>query len=176
MILPYEGKIPVIGPNAFIAPTAVIIGDVTIAEGASIWYGAVVRGDLAPVTIGAFTNIQDNCTLHVDDGYPLAIGDNVTVGHNTVLHGATVEHHCLIGMGSVVMNGAWIKEGTIVAAGSLVKEKQVAGPFHLVAGNPAALKKDLTSLGKDFLQKPADQYRSLAEKHMTLYKPETLQL
>lgn len=168
MIRSFQGKAPVIGPGVFIAPNAVVIGDVTIGKGASIWYGAVVRGDLAPITIGAFTNIQDNCTLHVDGDVPLTIGDNVTVGHNTVLHGATVEHHCLIGMGSVVMNGAWIKTGSIVAAGSLVKERQVAGPFHLVAGNPATFKRDLSLLGEGFLQAPADQYRDLAASHMTL--------
>jgi len=167
MLFSYGDKKPLIGVDVFIAPTAVIIGDVTIGEGSSIWYGAVVRGDLAPISIGLFTNIQDNVTLHVDQNNPLVIGDHVTVGHNAVVHGATVEHHCLIGMGAVVMNDARIKAGSVVAAGSVVKEKQVVGPGHLVAGNPAVFKRDIESLGEEVLQLPADLYRGLATGHMT---------
>src|SRR5581483_12040724 len=105
-ILPYKGVWPVIEGNVFIAPGAVVVGNVTIREGASVWYNAVVRGDVAPIVIGRRTNIQDNCTLHVDEDAPLTIGDECTVGHGAVVHGATVGHHVLIGMKAVVLSHA----------------------------------------------------------------------
>ena len=115
MIIKYKNKEPRIGKDVFIAPTATVIGDVTIADNASIWYGAVVRGDLASIAIGKNTNIQDNCTLHADKDIPLNIGSNVTVGHNAVVHGCTLEDRCLIGINAVVLNRAVVKSGTIVA-------------------------------------------------------------
>ena len=105
-ILPYKGKMPNISSDVFIAPGAMVIGDVTIQEGASIWYNAVVRGDSAPIVIGRRTNIQDNCTLHTDPGFPLTVGNGCTVGHNAILHGCSIAHNTLIGMGAIVLNGA----------------------------------------------------------------------
>ena len=127
MIVAYEGKTPKIGNNVFIAPTATIIGDVTIDDNASIWYGTVVRGDMEPITIGRNTNIQDNCTVHTDYGHPTIIGGNVSVGHNAVVHGCTIEKNCLIAINAVVLSGAYMAEGAILAAGSVLREKDKLG-------------------------------------------------
>lgn len=102
------GKTPDIDPTAFTAPTSVVVGDVTLAAGASIWYSAVLRADCGPITLGADSNVQDNCTLHVDPGFPVSVGERVSIGHNAVVHGCTVEDDCLIGMGATVLNGAVI--------------------------------------------------------------------
>ena len=165
MILPYKDRHPVIADDAFIAPTATIIGDVEIASGANIWYGTVLRGDLAPIRIGRDTNIQDNCTIHTDLDKPAVIGDHVTVGHNAIVHGCTVENSCLIGMGAVVLSGAHIKTGTIIAAGAVVKEGQIAGPDQLLAGMPAVVKKALPKNIKEILDLPVHEYIELARDH-----------
>jgi len=141
MILPYNGQKPVIGKNVYIAPTAMIIGDVVIEDEASVWFGAVVRGDRDRITIGAGANVQDNCTLHVDSDHPLYIGAQTTIGHNAVIHGCTIEDRVLIGIGAVVLNDAMVREGSVVAAGSVVPEKMVVGPLELAAGVPAKIKK-----------------------------------
>ena len=165
MIIEYEGKSPDIGKNVYIAPTAVIIGDVMLADGASVWYGAVLRGDEAAIRVGRNTNIQDNCTVHTDEGQPAVIGDNVTVGHNAVVHGCTVEKSCLIGIGSVILNGAIIRTGSVVAAGSVVREQQVVGPHQLVAGIPAEVKRELSADIHDTLQEAVDNYHRLRKAH-----------
>lgn len=141
MILPYKGKTPVIGKNVYIAPTAVVIGDVVIGDGASVWFNAVVRGDKDRITIGARTNIQDHCILHLDPGHPLTIGAEVTVGHNAVVHGCTIEDKVLIGIGAVVLNDAVVRSGSVVGAGAVVQEGQQIGPCELAAGVPAKIKK-----------------------------------
>jgi len=143
MIFEYDGKIPRIGKDVYIAPTAVIIGDVEIEDGASVWFGTVLRGDNAAIRLGAGSNIQDNCTIHTDKGFPVAIGKRVSIGHNAIIHGCEIEDDCLIAMGAVVLNGAFIKKGSLVAAQSLVKEGQEVGPYQLVAGIPAQVKKEL---------------------------------
>ena len=141
MILSYNGIRPTIGKNVYIAPSAVIIGDVVIEDDASVWFGAVVRGDRDRITIGSGTNVQDNCTLHVDSDHPLRIGAQTTIGHNAVVHGCTIADRVLIGIGSVVLNDAVIHEGSVVAAGSVVPEGMVVGPLALAAGVPAKIKK-----------------------------------
>ncbi len=171
MILEYKGKKPKIGNNVFIAATATVIGDVEIADGVSIWYGAVLRGDLAPIKIGKNTNIQDNCTVHTDTDKPAVIGDHVTVGHNAVVHGCTVESRCLIGMNAVVLNDAHVKTGSIVASGSVVREKQTVGPYHLVTGIPAVLKKDLGKEGVDEFDRAVNIYLRLAAEHISEVRP-----
>jgi carbonic anhydrase/acetyltransferase-like protein (isoleucine patch superfamily) len=143
MILPFKDKLPRIGADVYIAPTAVIIGDVIIEAGSSIWFNTVVRADLDTIHIGAGTNIQDNCTLHTDPGCPLTIGARVTLGHNAVVHGCTIEDSVLIGMGAVVLNHAVVGTGSIVAAGALVMESQRIDPHVLVAGVPARERKKL---------------------------------
>ncbi len=158
MIIEFKGKRPKIGKNVFIAPTAVVIGDVEIGDGSSIWFNTVIRGDSDVIRIGRNTNIQDNCTIHIDEGKPAIIGDYVTVGHNAVVHGCTIEDYCLIGIHSTVLNGAHIRRGSIVASNALVMEGKSVGPCHLVAGVPAALKKELPESIIEVLREPADIY------------------
>ena len=168
MLLEYKGKKPKIGKNVFIAPTAAVIGDVEIGDNASIWYGAVLRGDMAPVRVGMNSNIQDNCTVHTDAGKPAIIGDNVTVGHNAVVHGCTVESNCLIGINAVVLNDAHVKTGSVVASGSVVREGQSVGPYHLMTGIPASVKKELTEKDAEAFGVPVKNYLELAKEHMKL--------
>jgi carbonic anhydrase/acetyltransferase-like protein (isoleucine patch superfamily) len=166
MITAYNQIVPTIGKNVFIAPTAVVIGDVTIGDGASIWFNAVLRGDMAPIKIGANTNIQDNCTIHTDFGKPAIIGDHVTVGHNAVVHGCTIDDGSLVGIGAIVLNGAHVMEQTVVAAAAVVREGACVGPRQLVAGIPAVLKKDLTDLPMDRFERSSRQYLTLAGKYL----------
>lgn len=165
MIVEFENKRPQIGANVFIAPTAVIIGDVFLEEDVSIWFGAVLRGDLAPIRVGRQTNIQDNCIIHTDHEKPTIIGANVTIGHNAVIHGCTVEDTCLIGIGAIVLNEATVKAGSVVAAGSVVRERQVVGPNHLVAGSPAKVKRELDAAMVVKLREPAQRYAFLKDKY-----------
>ena len=170
MIFEYKGIKPKIGKNVFIAPTAAIIGDVEIKEGASIWFGTILRGDRATVSVGENTNIQDNCTVHADPGKPAIIGSNVTVGHNAVIHACTIEDNCVIGINAAVLTSAYIKVGSVVAAGSVVKQGQIVGPYHLVTGIPATLKKELSKASAEKNKETADRYSQLALEYMTIKK------
>lgn len=165
MIMNYQGKTPNIGDGVFIAPTAVIIGDVTLGAGSSVWFNAVVRGDLAPIHIGAGTNIQDNCTLHADTGIPLNIGSHVTVGHNAVVHGCTIGPNVLIGMGAVILNHAEIKEGSIVAANALVREGHIIERYALVTGVPAQVKKIMAPTSSLKNSGFAEEYKELCQAY-----------
>jgi carbonic anhydrase/acetyltransferase-like protein (isoleucine patch superfamily) len=133
-----------LGEGVFIAPGAFVIGEVTLGARTNVWYNAVIRGDMAPVTIGEETNLQDNVTIHVDEGVPTLIGNQVTVGHNVVLHGCTVEDGVLIGMGSVILNGAVIGRDSLVGAGSLVTPGTVIPPRSLVIGSPGKVVRTLS--------------------------------
>jgi carbonic anhydrase/acetyltransferase-like protein (isoleucine patch superfamily) len=128
-----------IHPSAFIAPGAAVMGDVTIGPDASVWYGAVLRGDMAPITIGAETCLQDGTIVHVDDDAPCTIGRRVGVGHRVILHGCTVEDECLIGMGSVVLNRVTIGTGSVIAAGAVIPEGMRVPPKSLVMGVPGRI-------------------------------------
>ena len=128
-----------IHPTAFVAPGAAIMGDVTLGEDASVWYGAVLRGDMAPIIIGAQTCLQDGTIAHVDDDLPCTIGRRVGVGHRVILHGCTVEDECLIGMGSVLLNGVRIGTGSVVAAGAVIPEGMQVPPRSLVMGVPGRI-------------------------------------
>jgi carbonic anhydrase/acetyltransferase-like protein (isoleucine patch superfamily) len=128
---------PSIHPTAFIASTAAVMGDVTIGAESSVWYGAVLRGDMAPIVIGSRTNLQDGTIVHVDEGVPCRIGSRVGVGHRVILHGCTVADDCLIGMGSVLLNGVHVGAGSVVAAGAVLPEGMQAPPGSLVMGIPA---------------------------------------
>ncbi|HJZ52591.1 MAG TPA: gamma carbonic anhydrase family protein [Candidatus Acidoferrales bacterium] len=146
MIRSYRGHTPRIAPSAYIDPQAVIIGDVVIGEDSSVWPCAVVRGDVHYIRIGARTNIQDGSVLHVmRDTNALVLGDDVTVGHSVTLHGCTIESRCLIGMGSILLNGAVIGTGSIIAAGTLVPERTIVGAGSLMMGQPAKLRRSLTA-------------------------------
>ncbi|MGW1503033.1 gamma carbonic anhydrase family protein [Streptomyces mirabilis] len=165
LIMGIGGKDPQVDPEAFTAPTSVVIGDVTLRAGASVWYGAVLRADFGPIVIGADSNIQDNCTLHVDPGFPITVGERVSVGHNAVLHGATVEDDCLIGMGATVLNGAVIGAGSLVAAQALVPQGMQVPPGSLVAGVPAKVKRPLTEEERQGLTLNGTFYVDLAKTH-----------
>lgn len=170
MILEYNGHKPKIGKNVFIAPTAVVIGNVELNDGSSIWYGTVVRGDRDAIILGENSNIQDNCTLHADAGKPAVIGKNVTVGHNAVIHACTIEDNCIIGIGAVVLTDAWVKTGSLVAAGSVVRQGQTVGPQHLVAGVPAVIKKELPKARSEQNIKTANSYCKLALEYIAMSK------
>ncbi len=130
-----------VDPSAYIAPTAVVLGDVTIGAESSVWFGAVIRGDTAAIRIGRQSNVQDLCVLHADAGYPCILGDRVTLGHAAIVHGAQVGDDVLIGMRAVVMNGAKIGSGSIVAVGSVVTEGTEVPPNSIVMGAPAKLRR-----------------------------------
>jgi carbonic anhydrase/acetyltransferase-like protein (isoleucine patch superfamily) len=145
MIRPFQGMVPTIGSRVFIPDNALILGDVSIGDDASIWFNCVIRGDVNWIRIGARTNIQDACCLHVTNGkWPLLIEEEVSIAHNVMLHGCTIRRNALIGMSTTLMDGAEIGEGCLVAAGSLVREGFKAPPHSLVAGWPAVVKGPLS--------------------------------
>ncbi|MFG2210050.1 gamma carbonic anhydrase family protein [Streptomyces sp. NPDC048638] len=160
-----SGEEPKIDPAAFTAPTSVVLGDVTMASGASVWYHAVLRADCGPIVLGADSNIQDNCTVHVDPGFPVTVGERVSVGHNAVLHGCTVEDDVLVGMGATVLNGAHIGAGSLVAAQALVPQGMQLPPGSLVAGVPAKVKRQLTDEERETIKLNAAMYLELAARH-----------
>ncbi len=157
----FEGISPDINEKTFIADGAKVIGKVTMKEFSSLWLNAVVRGDVSHIEIGRYTNIQDNSVVHVADDYPTIIGDYVTVGHNAIIHGCTIEEHCLIGMGAIILNGAVVGKGSIIAAGAVVKEKQIIPPHSLVVGVPGKVVK--------FVPEEWDSIHSQAVKYKTLW-------
>jgi carbonic anhydrase/acetyltransferase-like protein (isoleucine patch superfamily) len=130
---------PTIHPSAFIASTAALMGDVSLGAESSVWYGAVLRGDMAPIVIGSQTNLQDGTIVHVDEGIPCHVGSRVGVGHRVILHGCTVEDDCLIGMGSVLLNDVHIGTGSVVAAGAVLPEGMQVPPRSLVMGVPGRI-------------------------------------
>ena len=160
---------PKVDEDAFVAPTSTVIGDVTLEAGASVWYGAVLRGDVERISVGADSNIQDNCTLHADPGFPVTIGERVSVGHNAVVHGATVEDDCLIGMGATVLNGATIGTGSLVAAQALVPQGMQIPPGSLVAGVPAKVCRNLTDEEQQGVTLNGTHYAQLAKAHKEIH-------
>lgn len=143
MLKPYGGKSPRIDEGAFVAPTAVLVGDVSLGPRASVWFNTVIRGDIDSITVGEASNIQDGCILHVDAGSPLTVGQHVTVGHRAVLHGCTVGDGALIGMGAVILNGAKIGEGAVIGAGAVVPQGREIPPRVLALGTPAKVVREL---------------------------------
>lgn len=173
MIRPFQGISPQIDPSAFIAETAVVIGDVEIGPQSSIWYNVVARGDVNFIRIGARSNIQDLSMLHVthkkhadDPGAPLIIGDNVTVGHSVTLHGCTVGNGAFIGMQAIVMDKVVVGEGALIGARALVTEGTVIPPHTLWVGAPAKYKRDLTPDEIAWLQKSPQNYMKYAQQYI----------
>jgi carbonic anhydrase/acetyltransferase-like protein (isoleucine patch superfamily) len=154
---------PQIHPDAWVAASAVVIGDVRLAAGSSLWPTAVARGDLSPIRIGAGSNVQDGAVLHGDPGQPVTIGVEVTVGHRAVIHGATLEDGCLIGIGAVVLNGVTVGEGALVGAGSVVTRD--VPPGALVMGTPATVKRELSPEAIAGQRDHARRYGALAMAH-----------
>jgi carbonic anhydrase/acetyltransferase-like protein (isoleucine patch superfamily) len=161
----FEGRSPRVHPDAWIAPTATLVGDVTVEAHASVWYGAVLRADNEPITIGARSNVQDNCAFHVGRGKPVVLGEGVSVGHGAVVHGATIGDHVLVGMSATVMNGAVIGDETLIAAGALVTEGMVVPPRSLVAGVPAKVRRELSDDEVASLHRNAEIYEGHRELH-----------
>jgi len=166
-IFPYKDVWPTVADDVFIAPGAMVIGNVTIGEGASIWYNAVVRADSAPIVIGRRTNVQDNCTLHVDADAPLTIGDECTIGHNAVVHGATLGNRVLVGMSAVILSHAEVGSRTIVGACALVNEHKQLPEEVLALGIPARVVRRLKEAELAHLQESADGYCQRAQNHKT---------
>ncbi|GAA2497030.1 gamma carbonic anhydrase family protein [Actinocorallia cavernae] len=170
LIVGIGGKEPRVDAEAFVAPTASVIGDVMLGAGASVWYGAVVRGDVETITVGARANVQDNVTLHADPGFPVTIGERVSIGHNAVVHGATVEDDCLIGMGATVLNGAVIGAGSLVAAQALVPQGMVVPAGSLVAGVPAKVRRELSAEEQEGVTLNGTLYADLAQAHKDVHR------
>ncbi|MFF1921164.1 gamma carbonic anhydrase family protein [Streptomyces sp. NPDC058221] len=170
LITAMGGQEPDIDASAFTAPTSVVIGEVTMAAGSSVWYHAVLRADCGPIVIGAGSNIQDNCSVHVDPGFPVTVGERVSVGHNAVLHGCTIEDDVLVGMGATVLNGAHIGTGSLIAAQALVPQGMRVPPGSLVAGVPAKVKRQLTEEELEGVKFNAVGYVELAKAHREAFE------
>jgi len=164
-IITIAGQTPAADPSAFLAPTAVLSGDVELAAYASAFYGVSVRGDSAPIRVGEGTNLQDNVVLHADAGFPCTVGAGVSVGHSAVVHGCTVGDNCLIGMSATIMNGAVVGEGSLVAAGAVVLEGTQIPPRSLVAGVPAKVRRELNDDEYQSVLDNASHYVELAKLH-----------
>src|SRR5579862_6663022 len=172
MIRSFRGRLPKISASAYIDPPAVIIGDVVIGEQSSVWPCVVIRGDVNWIRIGARTNIQDGSVLHVmRDEHPLQLGDQVTVGHGAILHGCTIESRVLIGMGSIILNGAKIGAGSIVAAGTLVPERMIVPPGSLIVGHPGKVRRQLTDEELTSIDAYASRYVGYTEAHKAEQQP-----
>ena len=153
---------PVIATNTFVAETAAVIGDVECRQDSSIWFGAVLRGDKGHILVGEGTNIQDNVTVHCDETYPVTLGKHVTVGHNAVVHGCTVEDNVLIGMHATVLNGCHIGKNSIIAAGALLPQGMEVPEDSLVIGVPAVIARELTEEQIAAIEESAQEYIQLA--------------
>ncbi|AFM18718.1 isoleucine patch superfamily enzyme, carbonic anhydrase/acetyltransferase [Mycolicibacterium chubuense NBB4] len=165
LILSVAGRSPQLHPDSWIAPNATLVGQIVLAENASAWYGVILRAEAEPIEIGEGTNLQDGVTIHVDPGFPARVGAGVSVGHNAVLHGCTVEDDCLIGMGAVVLNGATIGTGSLVAAGAVVPQGAVIPPGSMVAGVPAKVRRELREDEVEGIRHNAQVYQQLVKLH-----------
>ena len=167
MIHQFDGQIPNIHKHTFIASSADVIGNVSIGEYSSIWFGAVLRSDMNSMSIGAYTNVLDNCTVHNDDDFAVNIGDYVTIGHNVIIHGCKISSNTLIGMGSTILNGAEIGEYTIIGAGSLVTQGKKIPSGVLCMGVPAKVVRELTIKEKEGIRELAQHHAWRAMKYIS---------
>ncbi len=166
MIIEFMGDTPEISEKAFCAPDAAIIGDVTISEDASVWFGSCLRADNNSIFIGKGTNVQDLCVLHVDDDTPVHIGENVTVGHSCIIHGAKIEDNVLVGMGSVLMDGVRVGRDTIIGAGSLIPAGKDIPSGVLVMGRPAKVVRELSQEEIESITRSAVNYAAKSKKYI----------
>ncbi len=165
---PYDA--PEIDASVWLAPGSVVAGDVTLGHGSSVWYNAVIRGDSESVTIGARSNIQDGVVIHTHRGHPAVIGDDVSIGHNAVVHGASVENGCLIGMNATVLSGAVVGAGSLIAAGALVPQGMVIPPHSLVAGIPGRVVRPLSEEDRESVRLNSEVYLEYTEHHRSAHE------
>lgn len=165
MLIALGDKVPYVDDTAWVAPNSTLVGSVSVGPGASVWYGAVLRADNEPITIGARSNVQDLCAFHTEKGKPVVLGEDVSVGHGAVIHGATIGDGCLIGMGAIIMNGAIIGEHSLIAAGALVSEGVEIPPRSLVAGVPGKVRRELTAEQLAHLTDNSATYEHHREEH-----------
>ncbi|MBE1555303.1 gamma carbonic anhydrase family protein [Sporosarcina limicola] len=173
MIIPYNGKSAVLHSSVFVAPGAYLIGDVSIGEESTIWFNAVIRGDEGPITIGKRCSIQDNSTIHLYDGAPVTIEDEVTVGHNVILHGCTLRKRSIIGMGSTILDNAEIGEECIIGANTLIPPGKIIPPRSLVVGSPGKVVRELTDKDFELIQLSIDTYVQKGYDFNKIFKVET---
>lgn len=166
MFIEYRGKMPKVASSAFVAPTAVLIGDVEVGEHASIWFGVVLRGDNGPIRVGARSSVQDNAVLHVSEGCETIIGDDVTIGHCAAMEDCTIGNGALVGTNAVVLNGAKVGERVLVAAGSVVPAGATIEPGVLVAGAPAVVKRKLEGAALEWIKHAAPEYVALSRSYL----------
>jgi carbonic anhydrase/acetyltransferase-like protein (isoleucine patch superfamily) len=167
MIRSFRGATPQIAPTAYIDESAQLIGDIVIGEHSSVWPNAVIRADLHFIRIGSHTNIQDNCVLHIEEGfYPLILGDRVTVGHNVILHGCRIESRCLIGMGAILLNDVQVGAGSVIAAGAVVPEHMVIPPASLCMGVPAKVVRPVTGEELMRIDRGAEHYARVKDQYL----------
>lgn len=166
MIKAYKGNIPKVHPSVFIAESVDIIGQVSIKENSSIWYGAVLRGDVDAIQIGEYTNIQDQSVIHADTDLPTIIGDNVTIGHSAVIHSCTIENNVLIGMGSIILPNVVIHENVIIGAGTLIPPGKEIPSNSMVFGSPAKIIRNLTEKEINKIYQSSVHYKELAEDYL----------
>ena len=153
-----SGKSPVFGKNTYIAPGAIVRGNVTIGDNSSVWFNAVVRAEHSAASIGQNTNIQDNCVIHVDEGAGVSIGDQVTIGHGAIIHGCTIKSNTLVGMGAIILNHAEIGSNCIIGAGTLVTQNTIIPDGSLVIGNPGKVVRSVTASEMENIRQNAAQY------------------
>lgn len=165
LIVAIGGHTPQLHDESWVAPNASLIGRVSLAARASVWYSATLRAEFEPIEIGSGTNIQDGVTVHCDPEFPVRVGSGVTVGHNAVLHGCTIEENVLIGMGAIVLNGAVVGAGSLIAAGALIPPGMVVSPRSLVSGVPGRVRRELSEAEVVHNQHNAEAYRHLLDLH-----------
>jgi carbonic anhydrase/acetyltransferase-like protein (isoleucine patch superfamily) len=167
MLIELGGVRPTIGKDVWIAPTAVLVGDVRVGDNASIWFGAVLRGDSSHIEIGAGCSIQDNAVIHCADDLPTVIGEGVVVGHAALLEGCVIEDTALVGMGAIVLQRARLGAGSVLAAGAVLSERREVGPGMLAAGVPAVEKKELGGSAKGWIETAAAEYQVYRRRYLT---------
>lgn len=172
MIYQLEDRRVDVHPEAWVAPNATLIGSVKLEESASVWFNAVLRGDNELITVGPRSNVQDGTVMHTDMGYPLTLGEGVTVGHQVMLHGCTVGDYSLIGIGAVVLNGAKIGKHCIIGAGALIPEGKVIPDGSLVVGMPGKVKRELDDMAKVRLEASAEHYVNNARRYRAHLAPQ----
>jgi len=164
-LLAFNGVTPTLAPDVFVAPGAMVIGDVTIGEGSSVWYNAVLRGDIAPICIGKGSNVQDGAVLHVDEGVPCVLGDGVVIGHGAIVHSATVGNGTMVAMHATLLSHAKIGDECIVGANALVAEGKAFPARSLIVGVPGKVLRDVTDEQAEAIRENARRYAAYAQKH-----------